>query len=32
MTGLVPYYLFANDAKPAATAFAVTGYDFFKQD
>jgi APA family basic amino acid/polyamine antiporter len=32
MTGLVPYSCFANDAKPAATAFAVTGYDFFKQD
>jgi amino acid transporter len=26
--GLVPYSCFANDAKPAATAFAVTGYDF----
>jgi APA family basic amino acid/polyamine antiporter len=24
------YYLFANDAKPAATAFAVTGYDFLQ--
>jgi APA family basic amino acid/polyamine antiporter len=30
MTGLVPYYKFANDAKPAATAFAVTGYDFLQ--
>lgn len=30
MTGLVPYYLFAGDAKPAATAFAVTGYDFLQ--
>lgn len=27
MTGLVKYTEFANDAKPAATAFAVTGYD-----
>jgi APA family basic amino acid/polyamine antiporter len=31
MTGLVPYYKFV-DAKPAATAFAVTGYDFYKLD
>ncbi len=30
MTGLVPYYEFANDAKPAATAFAKTGYDFLQ--
>ncbi|SHM72245.1 amino acid permease [Flavobacterium saccharophilum] len=30
MTGLVPYYKFAGDAKPAATAFAVTGYDFLQ--
>jgi APA family basic amino acid/polyamine antiporter len=30
MTGLVPYYQFAGDAKPAATAFAVTGYDFLQ--
>lgn len=30
MTGLVPYYEFAGDAKPAATAFAVTGYDFLQ--
>jgi APA family basic amino acid/polyamine antiporter len=30
MTGLVPYSVFANDAKPAATAFAVTGYDFLQ--
>lgn len=28
MTGLVHYSEFANDAKPAATAFAVTGYTF----
>ncbi|REA58679.1 amino acid transporter [Dyadobacter luteus] len=27
MTGLVNYTEFANDAKPAATAFAKTGYD-----
>ncbi len=27
MTGLVKYTEFAGDAKPAATAFAVTGYD-----
>jgi APA family basic amino acid/polyamine antiporter len=27
MTGLVKYTEFANDAKPAATAFAKTGYD-----
>jgi APA family basic amino acid/polyamine antiporter len=32
MTGLVPYYKFVGDAKPAATAFAVTGYDFYKLD
>ncbi|UBM57658.1 amino acid permease [Marinilongibacter aquaticus] len=31
MTGLVPYTVFENDAKPAATAFAVTGYDFLQQ-
>ncbi|HEV7351139.1 amino acid permease [Telluribacter sp.] len=30
MTGLVNYKLFANDAKPAATAFAQTGYDFLQ--
>lgn len=30
MTGLVPYYEFGGDAKPAATAFAVTGYDFLQ--
>lgn len=30
MTGLVPYHVFAGDAKPAATAFAVTGYDFLQ--
>ncbi len=30
MTGLVPYTEFAGDAKPAATAFAVTGYDFLQ--
>src|SRR5690606_10328489 len=30
MTGLVNYKVFANDAKPAATAFAVTGYDFLQ--
>lgn len=30
MTGLVPYQIFAGDAKPAATAFAVTGYDFLQ--
>ena len=29
MTGLVTYKEFAGDAKPAATAFAKTGYDFF---
>jgi APA family basic amino acid/polyamine antiporter len=28
MTGLTPYTSFAGDAKPAATAFAVTGYTF----
>lgn len=28
MTGLVPYTAFKNDASPAATAFAVTGYHF----
>lgn len=31
MTGLVHYSEFANDAKPAATAFAKTGYDFLQQ-
>ena len=30
MTGLVKYTEFANDAKPAATAFAKTGYDFLQ--
>ncbi len=30
MTGLLPYHAFAGDAKPAATAFAVTGYDFLQ--
>ncbi|WP_306351444.1 amino acid permease [Flavobacterium sp. '19STA2R22 D10 B1'] len=30
MTGLVPYYEFAGDAKPAATAFAKTGYSFLQ--
>lgn len=30
MTGLVNYTEFANDAKPAATAFAMTGYDFLQ--
>ncbi|UQD54907.1 amino acid permease [Flavobacterium sp. K5-23] len=30
MTGLVPYYKFVGDAKPAATAFAVTGYGFLQ--
>lgn len=30
MTGLVNYSEFANDAKPAATAFARTGYDFLQ--
>lgn len=30
MTGLVNYKEFANDAKPAATAFAVTGYAFLQ--
>jgi basic amino acid/polyamine antiporter, APA family len=30
MTGLVKYTDFANDAKPAATAFAKTGYDFLQ--
>lgn len=30
MTGLVHYTSFVNDAKPAATAFAVTGYDFLQ--
>lgn len=30
MTGLVPYTEFAGDSKPAATAFAVTGYDFLQ--
>ncbi len=30
MTGLVPYSTFVGDAKPAATAFAVTGYDFLQ--
>jgi APA family basic amino acid/polyamine antiporter len=31
MTGLVPYTVFVNDAKPAATAFARTGYDFLQK-
>jgi len=30
MTGLVNYKEFANDAKPAATAFSKTGYDFLQ--
>jgi APA family basic amino acid/polyamine antiporter len=30
MTGLVPYTEFKGDASPAATAFAVTGYDFLQ--
>lgn len=30
MTGLVNYTEFAGDAKPAATAFAKTGYDFLQ--
>lgn len=30
MTGLVNYKEFAGDAKPAATAFAQTGYDFLQ--
>ena len=30
MTGLVPYTAFKNDASPAATAFAVTGYTFLQ--
>lgn len=30
MTGLVNYKEFAGDAKPAATAFAKTGYDFLQ--
>lgn len=30
MTGLVPYYEFAGDAKPAATAFAQTPYGFLQ--
>ena len=30
MTGLVPYYEFVNDAKPAATAFARTPYTFLQ--
>lgn len=30
MTGLVNYKEFANDAKPAATAFAKTGYNFLQ--
>ncbi|TDB63779.1 amino acid permease [Arundinibacter roseus] len=30
MTGLVNYTEFVNDAKPAATAFAKTGYDFLQ--
>ncbi len=30
MTGLVNYKEFANDAKPAATAFAKTGYSFLQ--
>ncbi len=31
MTGLVPYTVFVNDAKPAATAFGRTGYDFLQK-
>lgn len=31
MTGLVPFTVFVNDAKPAATAFAQTGYDFLQK-
>lgn len=30
MTGLAHYSVFANDAKPVATAFSVTGYDFLQ--
>ncbi len=30
MTGLLNYKEFAGDAKPAATAFATTGYDFLQ--
>jgi APA family basic amino acid/polyamine antiporter len=30
MTGLVPFHQFANDAKPAATAFAATPYTFLQ--
>lgn len=30
MTGLVPYYEFAGDAKPAATAFGKTPYGFLQ--
>lgn len=30
MTGLLNYKEFAGDAKPAASAFAVTGYDFLQ--
>jgi basic amino acid/polyamine antiporter, APA family len=30
MTGLVPYTEFKGDASPAATAFAVTGYNFLQ--
>ena len=30
MTGLVPYIVFKGDASPAATAFAVTGYNFLQ--
>lgn len=30
MTGLLNYKLFAGDAKPVATAFAQTGYDFLQ--
>jgi APA family basic amino acid/polyamine antiporter len=30
MTGLVNYKDFAGDAKPAATAFAMTGYTFLQ--
>ncbi|MFK7112955.1 amino acid permease [Flavobacterium oreochromis] len=30
MTGLVPYYEFAGDAKPAATAFSKTPYTFLQ--
>jgi len=30
MTGLLPYTAFKNDASPAASAFAVTGYTFLQ--